>query len=147
MKVTWSPFLFACLCHSPLGLEMWGVLAWSWSATRGGLSAAYRPCAYSYFTNRRRVSMYEDNLLHSLEWTNRRTRRKWSLDLWTNSLQPVPVSKLLLPEVIRQNSTADCPLVFITSSSHRLFLLYTPYPEYLVLPDYYRLQRLAKALT
>ncbi len=51
-----------CFCALALGLEMWGVLGWSWSATRGGLSAAYRPSAFSCCTNRRRVSMYEDTL-------------------------------------------------------------------------------------
>lgn len=70
---------FAGVYMSPFGLEMWGVLAWSWSATRGGSSAAYRPFTFSYCTNRRTASMYEDALEHSLGWARRRSRWKRSL--------------------------------------------------------------------
>lgn len=81
-----------CVCIPPLDLEKWGVPGWSWSATRGGSSAAYRHSASSCCTSRRRVSTYEDAHSHSPGRTTGRSRRKRSLDRRTDSLRPVPES-------------------------------------------------------
>lgn len=93
---------FVRFCVFALGLEMWGVLAWSWSATRDASSAAYRPSVFRYCTNRRRVFMYEVAPEHNLGWTDRRTRGKWGLDPRTDSLQPASGSQPLVQEVIGQ---------------------------------------------
>lgn len=102
-------------CGFSLDLEMWGVLVWSWSATRGESSAAYRPFAFRYCTNRRRVSMYEDAHRQNLGWTDIWSRRKWSLDCRTDSLQPVPESP---PPLYRRSLDRPPQQTALWSPSH-----------------------------